>query len=197
MCLVNSRSSNVKISGWTNPSTLAPSPAPTHLRLFCRLPLLTTGLPGLCRPGQPPPDWFRPAPPPTRAAAQPQALAPPPHTCCHSGPASRRAHVLPLSPRPRPRPPAPPPHMCCHSLGAPARALVLSLSPRCVRAGGCRPDTRPPLRRPMDAALLVALGLLAQVRRLAARSPLPPALRLTVRRSRGPLALAASGGPMS
>ncbi|XP_011288592.2 cadherin-15 isoform X1 [Felis catus] len=52
--------------------------------------------------------------------------------------------------------------MCCHSLGAPARALVLSLSPRCVRAGGCRPDTRPPLRRPMDAALLVALGLLAQ-----------------------------------
>lgn len=49
----------------------------------------------------------------------------------------------------------------------------------------------------MDAALLVALGLLAQVRRPAARGPLPPALRLTVGRSRGPLALAAFGGPLS
>ncbi|XP_061243010.1 cadherin-15 isoform X2 [Bos javanicus] len=71
-------------------------------------------------------------------------------TCCHSAAGPAQA------------PPLLPPHTCCHSL---ARTLVLSLT-RVLsqqKAPLPPPDTLPTAcYRPMDAALLLALGLLAQ-----------------------------------
>lgn len=135
-----------------------------------------------CAVTQPPP----PAPPRPCAVTQPPRPAL--HTCCNSAaptprpyavtrpphaPPHTRAVTQPQAPsRPRAvtQPHAPPSfapaHIITPSPGSP-RTLVLSLS-RVLsqqKASLPPPDTRPAARRrPMDAALLLALGLLAQVR---------------------------------
>ena len=85
-------------------------------------------------------------------------------TCCHSAAGPAQA------------PPLLPPHTCCHSL---ARTLVLSLTRVLSQQKAPLPptDTLPAAcYRPMDAALLLALGLLAQVRPGTARGSLAPVL---------------------
>lgn len=109
--------------------------------------------------------------------------------CCHSAPRPAPAPGLSLGPLARPAHHVP----SLSSLAPPslAPAHVLSLArprpphtcavtqPGPVSAVGAapagRPDTRPdPHRRPMDAALLLALGLLAQVRLRRRSRSLPP-----------------------
>lgn len=160
-----------------------------------------------------------PTPPSTHFVTHSAPPRPRPRTCAVTQPQARRhtrtvihsvrrLHLPPSSPRfpPRTHAASQPWHLCCHSAPGPAPATCShSLCPPpahlcCHSAGFCRsrrysstPAGRTlcqsPRRRPMETVLLLALGLLAQVRHGHLRGSLPPCTAqrcLRVRRPRRP-----------